>query len=265
MRRRLLRLLAWGCLCGGLLVAAMPYVQGGYAAWAQRQLEKAYLTSRTHASPAGFPRLGDAQQAGAGGLQRYEFLDQVFGAVTGLVGRILENPVLAHPDRERTGQAAAGALPGDAYALLTIPRAGVRAVVLPGTDPLSLAQGPGFYPEGALPGDGGNTAIAGHRTTYGAWFRHLDRLRPGDLLELTFRGERFVYAVQRVWAVAPDDWSVIAPAEQETLTLTTCHPPGSSRERLVVRARLLRREAPPASTADRQPAVDGQWLRSASR
>src|SRR5690606_16192394 len=102
-----------------------------------------------------------------------------------------------------------------------------------------LRQGPGFYPEGSLPHLGGNVAIAGHRTTYGAWFRHLDRLQPGDLIRLVYKGEIYNYEVEWIREIAANDWSVIAQTDEHVLTLTTCHPPGSSAYRLAVRARWI--------------------------
>ncbi|HEX6989691.1 MAG TPA: sortase [Bacillota bacterium] len=124
-------------------------------------------------------------------------------------------------------------------ARIIIPDAGVDAEVVDGTTPEHLARGPGVYPEGSLPHLGGNVAIAGHRTTYGAWFRHLDRLEKGDIIHLIYDGSMYRYEVERVWVIAYNDWSVIAPTGEHVLTLTTCHPPGSSAYRLAVRARWV--------------------------
>lgn len=144
----------------------------------------------------------------------------------------------------RGAQAVAGPDSGDrrlfaGAARITIPAAGVHAEVVDGTTVEHLAQGPGFYPEGSLPHLGGNVAIAGHRTTYGAWFRHLDRLEAGDPIFLLYDGNLYRYEVERVWVIAYNDWSVIAPTGEHVLTLTTCHPPGSSAYRLAVRARWV--------------------------
>ncbi|MFO7246401.1 MAG: sortase [Bacillota bacterium] len=124
-------------------------------------------------------------------------------------------------------------------ARIVIPRAGVDTGVVAGTTPKHLALAPGFYPEGSLPHLGSNVAIAGHRTTYGAWFRHLDRLEAGDSIYLIYDGVLYRYEVQRVWVIANNDWSVIARTPDHVLTLTTCHPPGSSAYRLAVRARWV--------------------------
>ena len=143
-----------------------------------------------------------------------------------------ENPV---PEGTPPGEMASG---GEFNgALLEIPDLNLKVAVVRGTTQPQLAKGPGWYEESALPGQG-NTCIAGHRTMHGAWFRHLDQLEPEDPLVLTFEHERYVYRVERVFPIANNDWSVIQPTEYPALTLTTCHPPGSASQRLVVRAAL---------------------------
>lgn len=123
-------------------------------------------------------------------------------------------------------------------AMIEIPAINLSAVVLRGTTTEILNRGPGWYEESALPGQG-NTAIAAHRTMYGAWFRHLDSLDAGDEINLTFDGWVYKYKVERVFPIANNDWSVIDPTESPALTLTTCHPVGSADQRLVVRASLV--------------------------
>ncbi|OPX88022.1 MAG: Sortase family protein [Pelotomaculum sp. PtaB.Bin104] len=123
-------------------------------------------------------------------------------------------------------------------AKIEIKAIGLSAVVVRGTTLLDLARGPGWYVESALPGRG-NTAIAGHRTMYGAWFRKLDLLKENDLIKITFAGRVYSYQVEEVFVVAKDDWSVIDPCGYPALTLTTCHPVGRASQRLVVRAALV--------------------------
>jgi sortase A len=123
-------------------------------------------------------------------------------------------------------------------AIIEIPAINLSAAVLRGTSTEILNRGPGWYEESALPGQG-NTAIAGHRTMYGAWFRHLDSLNAGDEINLTFDGWVYKYKVERVFPIANNDWSVIDPTSYPALTLTTCHPVGSAAQRLVVRAALV--------------------------
>ena len=156
-------------------------------------------------------------------------------------------------------------LPGDALAVLHIPRLGAdyQQVVLEGTDYADLKNGPGHYSESALPGELGNVAIAGHRTTYGSPFRDIDRLKPGDPIVVETADSWFVYRVlgdpatgdyttdpsgipgQQI--VMPTDVQVInptpnaaadAPATGNYLTLTTCHPRFSAAQRLIIHAEL---------------------------
>ena len=147
-------------------------------------------------------------------------------------GQENEAPAIEAPQDERP-------LPAQfTSAVIKLPTLGVEAVVLPGTTPEVLNKSPGWYEQSALPGQG-NTAIAGHRTMYGAWFRHVDSLQAGDPIILLFEGQELQYRVDEVYPVAKNDWSVIDPTPAPALTLTTCHPVGSAAQRLVVRATLI--------------------------
>ena len=127
---------------------------------------------------------------------------------------------------------------GDPVARLEIPRIGVDQIVVAGVGVDQLRQGPGHYRETPLPGEHGNTAIAGHRTTYGAPFGNLDQLAPGDEIVTTTYAGRFVYRVTATTIVTPLDVGVIAPTPDDRLTLTSCHPKYSARERIIVSAAL---------------------------
>jgi sortase A len=129
-------------------------------------------------------------------------------------------------------------LPGGAVAKLEIPAIGVEAFVLEGTDDETLDRGPGHYEETPLPGEGGNSAIAGHRTMHGHVFQDLDQLQPGDEIVARTEAGSAVYRVSEVLIVDPSAVEVVAPTEKSRLTLTTCHPKGSARQRLVVAAEL---------------------------
>jgi sortase A len=127
-------------------------------------------------------------------------------------------------------------VPGGAVGLIVIPRFHLDVAFVEGVSLKALAKGPGHYPGTPLPGSGGNVAIAGHRTTHGAPFWGLSALELGDEITLQTRTERFVYRVQWVRVVGPDDWSMTQPTARPSLTLTTCNPWFSARQRLVVRA-----------------------------
>jgi len=108
-------------------------------------------------------------------------------------------------------------------------------IVVDGTDAQSLTKGPGLYEESAMPWDShGRVAIAGHRTTYGAPFWDLDKLRKGDQITLETERGTFTYVVSGSKIVAPTAVQVADQTEQPTLILTTCNPRFSATERLVV-------------------------------
>jgi sortase A len=136
-------------------------------------------------------------------------------------------------------------VPGGAVALLRIPKIGVDKVVVEGVGVPDLKKGPGHYPGTPLPGQPGNAAIAGHRTTYGQPFYRLDELGPGDEIRVTTGQGRFRYEVTGSKVVSPSDVSVLTPTTDARLTLTTCNPRYSARQRLIVSARLVDEPAPP--------------------
>lgn len=129
---------------------------------------------------------------------------------------------------------------GDSVTRLRIPSIGVDTVVVEGTTESALRAGAGHYPSTPLPCQAGNVGIAGHRTTYGRPFRHLDQLGVGDEIVLDTPVGSCTYRVsQAPFPVPPTEVSVVAPSDAALLTLTTCHPVGSAAERLVVRAELV--------------------------
>ena len=133
--------------------------------------------------------------------------------------------------------------PGQPLARLRIPRIGLSAVVVEGTRAAQLRDGPGHYPATSLPGDRRTVAIAGHRTTFGAWFRHIDRLRPADTIEVDLPYGRFTYRVQRTRVVKPTALWITRNAGYDRLVLSACHPVFSASKRIVVFARLVRARA----------------------
>jgi sortase A len=125
----------------------------------------------------------------------------------------------------------------------------INVVVVQGISGNALRAGAGHYPTTALPGEQGNVAIAGHRTGFGEPFRHLDALRPGDLVKLETPIGIYTYQVmgpfeghKNPWITNAKDTSVIAPTIEAVLTLTTCDPPHTSKNRLIVRAKLIKSE-----------------------
>jgi sortase A len=133
---------------------------------------------------------------------------------------------------------------GEATARIRIPTIGVDKIVVEGVALADLKKGPGHYPDSPLPGQEGNAAIAGHRTTYGAPFNRIDELVAGDeILVETVQGE-FRYLVREQLIVSPSQVEVLDDKGDNRLTLTACHPKYSARQRIVVVAELAPEEVP---------------------
>jgi sortase A len=138
---------------------------------------------------------------------------------------------------------------GDPLGRISIPRIDKRFVFVTGTGEKSLKKGPGHYLGTALPGLRGTVGIAGHRTTYLAPFRHLDRMRKSDRIVLTMPYGRFSYRVEGTKVIKPTQTSVLRHAGYDRLVLTTCTPLHSNKRRLIVTARL-------AGATERGPTID---------
>jgi sortase A len=121
---------------------------------------------------------------------------------------------------------------------LLIPKIGVDMTMYEGIRLTTLDHGPGHWPGSALPGEPGNVVVGGHRTSKHRVFRDVDDLVAGD--EIVFRdaGGDHVYVVNRVEIVDPTAVWIINPTATPTATLFACHPPGSTRQRIVVFADL---------------------------
>ena len=155
---------------------------------------------------------------------------------------------------------------GEATARIQIPAIGVDKIVVEGVSLPDLKKGPGHYPQTPLPGQEGNAAIAGHRTTYGAPFHRIDELKPGDeIIVTTVQGE-FTYEVAETLIVSPTQVDVLDDKGDNRLTLSACHPKYSARERIIVVSKLAPEirplprpapveDAPPPKTLDN---IDGE-------
>ena len=154
-----------------------------------------------------------------------------------LVQRAESSPErLAALARDLTARSSAG----DPLGRIGIARMGVDFVFVSGTGVQSLKKGPGHYDGSAMPGLAGTVAIAGHRTTYSAPFRRMNRLRRGDRITMTMPYGRFTYRVEGLRVVLPDSTGVLKPVRHNRLVLTTCTPVDSAAKRLVATARLER-------------------------
>lgn len=191
------------------------------------------------------------------GMFAYPFVTDIYAQ------QVLQKPLedqLAS-DEIRDAYAAGTLKAGDPLTRIVMPRIGVSAVVVNGTSPSALRAGAGHYPNTPLPGELGNVGIAGHRTTYGKPFNRVDELMVGDLVHLETPLAVHTYKVvpppagvptpcgggHGCWITVPGDWGVVAPMEGRFLTLTSCHPKGSARQRIIVRAELVETQARPTS------------------
>jgi sortase A len=128
--------------------------------------------------------------------------------------------------------------PGEAAGRIRIRKIDASFVIVKGTDPASLRNGPGIYDHTPFPGARGTTGIAGHRTTYLAPFRHIDRLGSGDDIEIDMPYATLHYRVERRQIVTPNSVWIIRRVAYDRLVLSACHPLYSAAKRIVVFARL---------------------------
>lgn len=125
---------------------------------------------------------------------------------------------------------------GQAIGRIRVPRLDLDMVLVNGTDTSSLRKGPGRDPRTYMPGEGELVYVAGHRTTFGAPFAHIDRLRRGDAVVLEMPYGRFVYRITRSVIVPADDLARLRSRGREVVALQACHPRFSARERYIAYA-----------------------------
>jgi sortase A len=130
-------------------------------------------------------------------------------------------------------------MPRGAVARVVVSAIGLDAFIVEGVEKAQLDRAVGHYPETPLPGEPGNAALAGHRTMFGHPFRKLNELKRGDTIETWTTSRHAVYRVVKIDRVDPGNVGVIAPTKGHMITLTTCNPVGSARERLVVTGELV--------------------------
>lgn len=159
--------------------------------------------------------------------------------------------VLAGEDKEvpKSFQPA----PGDGVFKLRIPAIDFTDIVVEGVNKEQLYKGPGHYPscregfgrpyctefEEAWPGENGRVIVSGHRTTYGAPFYNLDRLKPGDEIFTETRWGDFTYEVTELEIVDDQSLAIAIQNDVAEIVLTTCNPKYSAEQRLIVYARLM--------------------------
>lgn len=140
---------------------------------------------------------------------------------------------------------------GGAVGRIVIPKIGVDKWIVAGVDWKSLKKGPGLYPDGPLPGQRGNAAIAGHRTTFGAPFERIDELVPGDIITIETREGTFGYVVASSKVVRANDVSVLKadPSVESSITLISCWPKYTASRRIIIRANIAPDNTTPVKSA----------------
>jgi sortase A len=150
-----------------------------------------------------------------------------------------DNPVVTTPGAPPpTTPALPSLVQGGPVGTIAIPKIGLDQVVIEGVGVDELKEAVGHYPDTKVPGQKGNAALAGHRTTYGAPFNKLDDLVAGDEITFTTLAGTFRYLVSEKKIVTPEAVEVLDPTPDNRLTLTTCHPMYSAKQRLIIVAIL---------------------------
>lgn len=137
------------------------------------------------------------------------------------------------------GSTSAPVLPDDNR--LVIPEMALNAPIFDGTSPYTVNKGIWRFPASSTPDKGGNTVLIGHRFTYhgAAVFYHLDLAHPGTKLVLFWQKKPYYYQVSEVKVVPPSDTSIEQPTDDARLTIYTCTPLWTAKNRLVVIARPM--------------------------
>lgn len=128
---------------------------------------------------------------------------------------------------------------GKGLGYIEIPKMGLNDILIAGVRVDDLKSGVGHFPETPVPGQMGNASLAGHRTTFGAPFSNIDKLEPGDEVIIATIQGRYVYRVTGTTIHKPSDYDVVANVpDKAMLTMISCHPKATAKQRIVVTAEL---------------------------
>jgi sortase A len=233
-------------------------VTGLYTSWKQHQLddqlEEAFADFRADEGISLQPVAAPAEPVTTGESAPAESEAQT--ETTGELAADTETPaeLMAAETRAAAEQFLKKIKPGQPLGRIIIPKIDVNLVFVNGTSSGDLKKGPGRYPETSVPGLGQLTAIAGHRTTFGAPFRNIDDLVKGNEIVLQLPYGTFTYRVIGREIVDDEDWSVIDPRGFDTLVLSACHPLYSAEQRWIVYAKLMKVRMPDGESY-REPAA----------
>jgi sortase A len=214
--RRRIEILAWALIWSGVLI-------GGYVGW------QLLVTDLINASVQNTAAVELGTEVENADPETEEFdLSDLLGDQTppGAPERVR---LVTEPDPVH----------GEPVAFIRIPKLDVDEVVFSGDERAVLNKGPGHMVRTPLPGQPGNSVVSGHRTTYGRPFHDLDLLEPGDAIEVESRAGVHRYEVRETLIVQPTDVWVTNERPGGWLTLITCHPRFSARQRLIVFAEMV--------------------------
>ncbi len=148
---------------------------------------------------------------------------------------------------------------GESIGKIVIPKIGADFWMIEGVELSLLSEGPGHFPTTPLPGQPGNAALAGHRTTWKAPFNRIDELSPGDKITVETLQGRFTYEVMPqdgglgYFIVNPSNVSILEDKGDNRLTLMACHPKYSAAQRIVVTAKLVENPAEESPQSEPPP------------
>lgn len=196
----------------GILVILTPIAGARYVSWQQEKLYQDFLESQ------------DVQDS-------MKDLDSVFTESTSEAA--VTSSAATAPAVQKYKPKVIGRI--------KIPSISVDLMLVEGTTSKDLNWGAGHMTSTPMPGDNGNTAIAGHRNyTFGSYFSRLEEVKIGDIITIDYNKQEYSYEIYDIFTVLPEDSSVLGQPEGEAIvTLITCHPKGGNSERLIVRGKLI--------------------------
>jgi len=232
---RAIRIVGWTAIVSGLLILGFVAQQLFVTTWfAEQQQDALAEEAQEHFATTEVAEVAYVRPASQTTTEDGTVVDSPNGD-----GSQVSTPEGSEP---RTLLVEEAAPEGEAFAVVRVPsieRLEEGWTVVEGVGVRDLKNGAGHMPTTPLPGLPGNSVISGHRTTYGAPFHEFDTLEVGDIIEVDTAIGTHTYGVREVQIVRPTDVWVTDPREGSWLTLTTCHPKFSSRQRLIVFAELV--------------------------
>lgn len=201
----------------GIIVILTPIVGSFYTNWQQDRLYEEYLKSQEVKDS-----ISDLDNA---------FSESATAAA--LTAGSITSPAATEPAVPKYKPTVIGRI--------KIPSVSINLLLVEGTTSKDLNWGAGHLTATPMPGEQGNCAIAGHRNyTFGSYFSRLGEVKIGDKFTIEYNKSEYTYEVYDIFAVEPDDSSVLGqPAEGTMVTLITCHPKGSNSQRLIIYAKLI--------------------------